>query len=1120
MAIITKHTVTNTSAKFQRWYKGTNKGIFNNVSGTTSYDADCMRQLAHSDYYSYNYYTTYVPLNNDSTYGSLSNINKTYKPTKITITCTRNGDKGTHSAIRTARFGIITAAQLNGTSGLTKYWDIAIQPAGSSHEYTLTSTASEAETFVNTIINGGYFTLGCNVKPTSNSSPMSVSNYLGINYSGFSINITWETRTTACGAPTSISFSSVVKPGGTLTISWSGATDGTNNTITGYDVYYRLGSAPTTTGYQERKLGVTGTSTTFTIPTTAARGTTFYAMVRTRGTAGSSYYSGFKSGSGGKVNTLPTTPTVTFNYSQIPSTGGTVQITNLSASDANGQSITYYYSTSLFGTKTPVKIKDSFQLTETTTYYFWSYDNLEYSANASSVTITRVSAPTVSLKVSGEGTSYKILDDDKDYYTSYKLTATPSAGTGRYRYYYKINNGDWVEFSTNEYFTSNTYTISDITKYCSPGDTIYFDVGYYQQIDYSTYNTSAWYATSGDVIPNMPSLKSIYNNNGSSTLPNTNENYFQDYIRVYFSKDTSIESATASAIMADSKIESTVSIFNTSFSGDSPYVVLSTSSLERGKLYEFRINLKRKSHTTTLKFERTKVFLPNFGEVMTISNSKIRPHLTSTDINILFEDETLGSDSSFYLSFPNIMGAPTNDLYQYGLSAENDSIKGLTLSVIHNNKTLDLENQKFIVNGDVLGTTISVQNLIDNFSTLGITTYNGQYSLTFSLSITTNFSSSITTESSFSPVLVLDFDIPFEKLEQTLEMHYYPADGTEWIKIEDNQLLRKGDKIKYSYTWNTYNSYDINYTAKIYRTSEMVESLNSDINWVDDIIGTFTFSNNEDIPELGKSKEKTIELERIISTITESKYLYFSITGVQNNSSVNLIYDEIKGTTEELKLEPVYAVSVQHTEAIAEISNGLYSKGTITLNFSCKDSGLKSLIESETYTVNLELEYSETQDFSNFNSLTIKGYLKTEAQPEAEPTFEEVIITLSNLEEIELIKYNKALNENEIWENGANFYYVRLKITTTDSNEGAQTQTVESYSNSIIIYNTTPTISYHTNYVGINYRLPIEEEDSELSTAVLVIGETSGRKQIYFMSSDGINALSGGTWDSIKSTEL
>ncbi|MBQ4060593.1 MAG: hypothetical protein IJD46_01075 [Bacilli bacterium] len=69
-----------------------------------------MRQLAHSDYYSYNYYTTYVPLNNDSTYGSLSNINKTYKPTKITITCTRNGDKGTHSAIRTARFGIITAA--------------------------------------------------------------------------------------------------------------------------------------------------------------------------------------------------------------------------------------------------------------------------------------------------------------------------------------------------------------------------------------------------------------------------------------------------------------------------------------------------------------------------------------------------------------------------------------------------------------------------------------------------------------------------------------------------------------------------------------------------------------------------------------------------------------------------------------------------------------------------------------------------------------------------------------------------------------------------------------------------------------------------------------------------
>ena len=176
--------------------------------------------------------------------------------------------------------------QQMGSSGLSQYNDISVSPAGSgSVTYTITTNLTQAQTYVNILAAGGYFTLGCNTKPTSNTSPMSVSNYLGLNYSGMTLTIDWATRATSCSAPTAVTISPTVgTPNQSVTISWSGAKAGTNNAISGFRIFWRDGAQPTTSAYTSYK-DVTSSSTSgsTTVSVSATRGTTRYFKVQTKG---------------------------------------------------------------------------------------------------------------------------------------------------------------------------------------------------------------------------------------------------------------------------------------------------------------------------------------------------------------------------------------------------------------------------------------------------------------------------------------------------------------------------------------------------------------------------------------------------------------------------------------------------------------------------------------------------------------------------------------------------------------------------------------------------------------------------------------------------------------------
>ncbi|MGF7146286.1 hypothetical protein HNQ56_004753 [Anaerotaenia torta] len=124
------------------------------------------------------------------------------------------------------------------------------------------------------------------------------------------LNVTWESRTTGAGAPTSCLVNQTIAEGN-VTLSWSGAKAGTNNAITSYEIQYSESTNNSTWSSWTALTTITSSATSGSLsvapPTT--RGNFRRFRVRTRGAAGSSYYSTWKvSTNSVRKNTLPSAP--------------------------------------------------------------------------------------------------------------------------------------------------------------------------------------------------------------------------------------------------------------------------------------------------------------------------------------------------------------------------------------------------------------------------------------------------------------------------------------------------------------------------------------------------------------------------------------------------------------------------------------------------------------------------------------------------------------------------------------------------------------------------------------------------------------------------------------------
>jgi len=172
----------------------------------------------------------------------------------------------------------------------------------STHSETVTLTG-----YSNALLTAGSGTVSFTLRRSSGSG-----NILNLR-SGITgtLTLNYEINPTACTAPSACSVSSTLSEDN-VTLSWSGAAGGTNNSISSYEIQYSESSDNATWGAWTALTTVStaATSGSVLVAPSSTRGNYRRFQVRTRGAAGASYYSGWKvSTNSVRRNTQPIAPT-------------------------------------------------------------------------------------------------------------------------------------------------------------------------------------------------------------------------------------------------------------------------------------------------------------------------------------------------------------------------------------------------------------------------------------------------------------------------------------------------------------------------------------------------------------------------------------------------------------------------------------------------------------------------------------------------------------------------------------------------------------------------------------------------------------------------------------------
>lgn len=352
----------------------------------------------------------------DSSWGSTSSRsayagrNKYYTVIKFTISTDYNNGSGSGWIAIAANLLSNVSSQTNYDRTLS-YGLSKTAPTPGSSTVGLPSSfigGEQSTTFtVNNQSEKSWFQIGNQNSPISFSSGTyylwvwsTSSSQIGLFYQGSSYYSASAAMFayTSCSVPTYFSAAtSNIKYNDSVTVQWGGATAGVGQPITGYEILYRYGNYPTSSSYDGR-VTASATATSYVVPTpfnssTSNRGKTAYFRIRTL-CDNSSYYSGFRNCNNTvKCNSLPVISNLVLSKRSFSSTESISPKITISASDSDGQSITYYYQKSGSSTKTEFTSGQTLTLSATT-YYFYAYDGKEYS-NSWSRAFTKNTAPKI-----------------------------------------------------------------------------------------------------------------------------------------------------------------------------------------------------------------------------------------------------------------------------------------------------------------------------------------------------------------------------------------------------------------------------------------------------------------------------------------------------------------------------------------------------------------------------------------------------------------------------------------------------------------------------------------------------------------------------------------------------
>lgn len=904
----------------------------------------------------------------------------------------------------------------------------------------------------------------------------------GWSYCTGTCSITYTTYT-ACGAPTSVTASGTITPSGSFTVSWSGASAGTSNSITGYRVYWYItqnGTAPSTSAYTNyTDVSSTAISGSKSITLSGAtRGYKVVCGVITMGSAGASYYSTMKTGGSVTINTLPGNPSFTTGTRTVTSTTTSVTDTITGGSDDTHSTLYVRYGTSSTfnkDTTTQVTLNSSRKATITwgtasgnlafnTTYYFWTWDGLEASSSSVSIKITKNTAPTIRIPTV-EKTYYAALNTSGTYVSTVIPHITINkAGTVVLKAYYTLDGS--TDPSTS---SSNTYSITLLTKsYTSSGTSV--SMGSFNMIEklgakstdnkeikYKLYvkitdsvNETAEYITNSTYrIAAGPQLVSFYNQTISSgsgaNVTNSTANYIYRGCSIKFREDSTLTTRSVTVKANGSSV--TGSSVSWSYTNDTfrfCNITLPTS-VAAGATLEFIVTLKDSSGSLVRTLSAsgiTKVYTPTISN-FSYPSTTIKP----------FTAPSTGLGVTVSYPYGSVSYEDRSKIYGLSTAYNNNSFLEfkLELTDINGNNKVTRNTTWTYSSGTSTLTAALAQNTVFTFGSneLGIVTYSGSISYKVRLIIDDLFGRSIA-----SSWVTRTFN--FNEAPGTLTWNsanpkiYMVSNNTNYLvtNTHDN-TTDSGVKIQEGYGLGLRANFPV-YTKCAYKC-EIYESTGSGSTWS----ATPIFTKTYDVGTLNYASSQTAGTNNNKAHLVYNSYPQISDTDTRRyklkliNLNDTSLYKEITLTNCPVIKQKIPTYSDYKVEVNADPNQDGYYYISGTINIS--DNGMVSGTGSVDYWL-----VEQTTD----------------------PMSHKVIPTALQIQPDHTFAYQ---SEHYTWDYKNTYFCFQ---STAETNGGLGAKTRYYFTKLTTLYILRPTIAYRQKQLGIN-------TDNPASKAILDIRQAS-----------------------------
>ena len=973
---------------------------------------------------------------------------------QITCNCTRNSNSQiTYSGTVTWNLrysdshigtGYVLECRATSSTGGDSGW-IAFTEWGSS--YSGTTKRSFSYSFTATSSSAGAF-------DRVTFSFRNNSNY-DSGYNSFSTYTDFSTPAllwTNCTAPSRVwsPDALIIKPG-TLLVNWSGATNGTDNAIKNYTVYWLVSPTseelPTTSWYSGKET----TSNSFyniTIPE-SYRGQYISVRIQSNATYNNPISSDYIRRS---VNSLPNSPLISTTSKTIPSTQTSVTITDILPGNLNfgSKSGSVYWARTSDGPENPVnggEITDNtlgdLHQGDSRDYYFWTHDGLEYSSSPTKVTITKNIKPAITVDITNSKNSIVKVENSEISNVLETIEFNVTAQNKACYYTLKILRGVGADEKTLYTLKSDSY-LSGSGNFDKPSFNIR-SLGLSAGEFYFHFACND-YIESGDSIikdnggkkyysPALPTFSNdtTYNQFSEINVPGANSTDFYQNLRFTSSNyDSYVYDNGTFKLDIGSNETISYTVAKKKDSDTSPtkifYDVTITSDLVPSQFYDFFPTLQLAGLTSSalVSRHRTPVLdpTPSSGSSLYIKpftdgwNKKDdKPSLSSKKISIskgTFTDNELTKFYNYYNIDEN-----SEEWWKSVIITSDGKELDVTVLVKGGALSGDYYERNFEITGSEDSDTSKPKSdffdiLPNGFSKTGVLT------CVLKNTITNRFGQTISKQSS---IVTLDFNENPEIISISKTMN-----NTEYL-YEDGTL-------QLEYKYRTYSENEISYSYLINRN---------------DGNGVVTYgkmiTNTDSTSPVFATGRLISEIVNIgIGEITSSDPCLFNIRFYDGDF---ISYDT--------KFD-ISCKRIRFVKPTISFEKAVYNKEGTNYSVSCQ------------YTISdygYDLKQKDAKVFSISEEF--------------------LALNLSTEEKVVLSTGDAVFHpDNEI----VDFEIGRLTLTTTITYNNHSIQKI-STSNDLIIYGINPTVAYRQNHLGIN--TSTLQDDS-----ILTIAPTSGRNIIYF----------------------